>query len=70
MNQEIVHPDLFRPMSASEVSRYIKVSTRRLEEWRRRTNPAWLSWLIVLGTGAIIRQILVSTIIGMSVGHT
>ena len=30
-------PDLFRPMSASEVARYLKVSTRTLEEWRRRT---------------------------------
>ena len=67
MNQEIVHPDLFRPMSASEVSRYIKVSTRRLEEWRRRTNPAWLPWAIVIFVGLILRQILVSTIIGLSV---
>jgi hypothetical protein len=30
-------PDLFRPMSAFEVARYIKCSTRTLEEWRRRT---------------------------------
>lgn len=32
-----VHPDLFRPMIASEVSRYAKLSTRTLEDWRRRT---------------------------------
>jgi len=30
-------PELFRPLSASEVARYIKVSTRTLEDWRRRT---------------------------------
>ena len=30
-------PRLFRPMLASEVSRYLKVSTRTLEDWRRRT---------------------------------
>ncbi len=27
---------LFRPMLASEVARYAKVSTRTLEDWRRR----------------------------------
>ena len=31
------NPELFRPLSASEVARYIKVSTRTLEDWRRRT---------------------------------
>jgi len=35
--------------------------------WRQRPSPSWLPWLIVLGTGVVIRQILVSTIIGMSV---
>ena len=30
-------PELFKPMVATEVSRYIKASTRSLEEWRRRT---------------------------------
>src|SRR5262245_53747665 len=28
---------LFRPMTTSEVARYLKVSRRTLEEWRRRT---------------------------------
>ena len=32
-----LHPELFKPMVATEVSRYIKASTRTLEEWRRRT---------------------------------
>ena len=30
-------PELFRPMLASEVARYVKVSIRALEDWRRRT---------------------------------
>ena len=29
--------DFFRPLLATEVARYAKVSTRTLEEWRRRT---------------------------------
>lgn len=32
-----VQPELFKPMLASEVARYLKVSTRSMEEWRRRT---------------------------------
>jgi hypothetical protein len=32
-----IQPELFKPMLASEVSCYLKVSTRTLEEWRRRT---------------------------------
>ncbi len=35
--QSQMTPELFRPMLASEVSRYLKVSTRAMEEWRRRT---------------------------------
>lgn len=30
-------PELFRPMLACEVGRYVKASTRTLEEWRRQT---------------------------------
>ena len=30
-------PDIFRPMLVSEVARYTKISTRTLEDWRRRT---------------------------------
>lgn len=37
MKNDIEQPDLFRPMIASEVARYVRVSTRTLEEWRRRT---------------------------------
>ena len=32
-----LEPEVFRPMLPSEVTRYAKVSTRTLEEWRRRT---------------------------------
>lgn len=35
--QQGIEPDHFRPMLSSEVSRYLKVSTRAMEEWRRRT---------------------------------
>lgn len=34
---EVVQPELFRPMIATEVARYVCVSTRTLEEWRRQT---------------------------------
>lgn len=37
MDQLTIDPALFRPMLASEVARYAKVSIRVLEEWRRRT---------------------------------
>lgn len=32
-----LQPESFRPMCSSEVARYVKVSIRTLEEWRRRT---------------------------------
>lgn len=32
-----LQPELFKPMLSSEVARYLKVSTRTLEEWRRKT---------------------------------
>ncbi len=37
LRPEQYQPDLYRPMLATEVARYSKVSTRTLEEWRRRT---------------------------------
>ena len=33
-------PESLRPMTACEVSRYAKVSTRILEDWRRRTRES------------------------------
>ncbi len=35
-----LEPELFRPLTASEVARYTKYSARTLEEWRRRTKEA------------------------------
>lgn len=35
-----LRPELFKPMIATDVSRYIKASTRTLEEWRRQTKDA------------------------------
>lgn len=37
MIDKSIQPDLFRPMVSTEVARYVRVSTRTLQEWRRRT---------------------------------
>jgi len=37
MSTLLNQPEIYRPMLSSEVARYLKLSARTLEDWRRRT---------------------------------